>query len=106
MKIAMISRLGGVEYFFGKGGKIGRRTSLKEAIMKGERLQKECNGLSEEIVEGIAEWRGGHPKATFREIEAEIDKRLSVLRAKMISDTANQSVRADWGTWRFSAIIT
>lgn len=64
--------------------------------MKGERLEKEWKGLSEEIMDGIAEWRGGHPKATFREIEAEIDKRLSGLRAKMISDTANQSDRADW----------
>jgi len=48
---------------------MGRRTRVKEAIMKGERLQKEWNGLSEEIVEGMAKWRGGHPKATIREIE-------------------------------------
>jgi predicted RNA-binding Zn-ribbon protein involved in translation (DUF1610 family) len=65
-------------------------------MMKGKTLQKEWNGQSEEIMDGIAQWRAAHPKATFREIEAEIDQRLSALRAKMISDTANQSVRADW----------
>ena len=64
--------------------------------MKGEKLQQEWKGLSEEIMDGVAEWRAAHPKATLREIEAEIDQRLSGLRAKMLSDTANQSVRADW----------
>ena len=64
--------------------------------MKRETLQKEWNGLSEEILDGVAQWRVAHPKATLREIEAAIDKRLSELRAKMISDTANQSARANW----------
>ena len=64
--------------------------------MKGERLQKEWNGLSEEITQGIAAWREQHAKATFREIEAEIDKRVSELRAKMLSDTAMASAQAEW----------
>lgn len=66
--------------------------------MKGKELQEGWSGLSEEIIEGIAEWRGEHPRATMREIEAEIDKRLSELRAKMITDTANASGRARWET--------
>jgi YgiT-type zinc finger domain-containing protein len=66
--------------------------------MKGDELQANWNRLSEEIMQGIAEWRKQHPQATFREIEAEIDKRLSELRAKMISDTAMASVRAGWKT--------
>lgn len=37
-------------------------------------------------------------RATLREIEAEIDRRLSELRAKMISDTAMQSAQAEWET--------
>jgi YgiT-type zinc finger domain-containing protein len=41
-------------------------------------------------------WREQHPKATFREIEGEIDQRLSGLRAKMLSDTANSSAAAEW----------
>ena len=64
--------------------------------MKREELQQGWSGLSEEIMNGIAEWRAQHPKATLCEIEEEIDKRLSELRAKMISDTANQSARAAW----------
>lgn len=64
--------------------------------MKGKQLQAEWSGLSEELMEEVAEWREQHPKATFREIEAEIDRRLSGLRAKMISDTANASPAAEW----------
>jgi endogenous inhibitor of DNA gyrase (YacG/DUF329 family) len=52
--------------------------------------------MSEEIISGIAEWRQQHPKATFREIEEEVDQRLSVLRAKMIADAALSSAQAEW----------
>ncbi len=63
--------------------------------MKGEK-EREWSGLSEGIMQGIAEWRRGHPRATLREIETEIDKRLSKLRAKMVMDTANGSMSARW----------
>jgi len=64
--------------------------------MKQGEVQANWNGLSAEILQGIAEWREQHPKATLREIEAEIDQRLSALRAKMISDTAMASAQAEW----------
>lgn len=64
--------------------------------MKGVEVQANWNGLSAEIMQGIAKWRERHPKATFREIEEEIDKRLSELRAKMISDTVMESAQAEW----------
>jgi YgiT-type zinc finger domain-containing protein len=64
--------------------------------MKRKELQQAWSGLSAEIMEGVAEWREAHPKATMREIEEEIDQRLSELRARMISDTANASGRAKW----------
>jgi YgiT-type zinc finger domain-containing protein len=64
--------------------------------MKRKELQAGWSGLSEAILEEVATWRAEHPKATFREIEAEIDQRLSALRAKMISDTANASAAAEW----------
>ena len=54
--------------------------------------------MSDEILEGVAQWRETHPRATMREIEDEIDRRLSGLRAKMISDAANASERAGWET--------
>lgn len=64
--------------------------------MKRDELQANWNGRSEEILQGIADWREQHPQATFREIEAEIDQRLSALRAKMIADTAMASARTEW----------
>lgn len=36
-------------------------------------------------------WRDGHPKATFREIEAEVERGLSELRAQMLGDMATAS---------------
>lgn len=56
--------------------------------MKTEKMEQKWNVLSAEIISGLAEWRLQHPKANFREIESEVDERLSVLRAKMLSDTA------------------
>ena len=64
--------------------------------MKTKQLQAGWSGLSEEMLEAVAQWRGEHPKASLREIEGEIDRRLSALRAKMISDTANASALAEW----------
>jgi YgiT-type zinc finger domain-containing protein len=59
-------------------------------------MEKRWNGLSTEIISGMVEWRQQHPKATFREIEAEVDKRLAVLRVRMLSDAAISSAQADW----------
>jgi len=64
--------------------------------MNGDEMRRSWNGLSEEIISGIAEWRQQHPKATFREIEAEVDKHLAVLRARMLSDAAIRSAQAEW----------
>ena len=67
-------------HFFGEGGKTEGK---KGGSMNGEEMRKGWNGLSEEILSGMAEWREQHPKATFREIESEVDKRLAGLRARM-----------------------
>lgn len=64
--------------------------------MKGKPLAEGWSGLSAEIMAEVVTWRAEHPKATLREIEAEIDRRLSALRAQMISDTANASAMAEW----------
>jgi Zn finger protein HypA/HybF involved in hydrogenase expression len=61
-----------------------------------EELEKNWQKMSQEIMTGVAEWRMQHPQATFREIEAEIDRRLAGFRAKMISDVAMQSKKAEW----------
>jgi hypothetical protein len=64
--------------------------------MKRGELQADWNRMSEAMMKEIETWREQHPKATFREIEGEIDQRLWGLRAKMLSDTAKRSVAADW----------
>jgi len=64
--------------------------------MNGEETKKKWRGLSDDIISGMMEWRLQHPKATFREIEAEIDQRLAELRVRMLSDAAISSTSADW----------
>ena len=53
-------------------------------------------GKGEEIMVGMTEWRLQNPKATFREIEDELDRRLSELRARMLADLAISSASAEW----------
>ena len=52
--------------------------------------------LSEEILTDVKEWRRNHPKATFREIEEEVHKRMNRLEARMIQDTAQESSSREW----------
>jgi YgiT-type zinc finger domain-containing protein len=45
---------------------------------------------------GMEKWREENPQATFREIEEELDRRLSELRARMLGDVAQRSAKAEW----------
>jgi hypothetical protein len=54
------------------------------------------HNLSQEVMVGMQQWRSQHPRATLREIEAELDRRLAGLRARMLQDTALQSSAVDW----------
>jgi hypothetical protein len=80
---------------FGKMSKI--RGRAKESAMKKEKLQEKWREMSEAMIVGMNEWRERHPRATLREIEMEIDKRLSGMRAQMITDTVMKSPSAEWG---------
>jgi len=64
--------------------------------MKSEQMKKGWQEKSEEVNQGMVEWRQTHPRATFREIEAEVDRRLDEFRATMLSDTANVGASAEW----------
>jgi len=64
--------------------------------MEIKKVSKKWDGMSVEMNAEILEWREQHPRATIREIEAEIDRRLDKLRAKILSDTANMSASAEW----------
>jgi len=45
-----------------------------------------------ELMSGMTEWRQQHPKATLREMEAELDERVAQLRAKMLEDMVGARV--------------
>ena len=64
--------------------------------MKKEKLKEKWHGISEDMIIGMSDWREKHPRATMREIEIEIDKRLSEMRARMIADTVMNSASAEW----------
>ena len=57
-------------------------------------LEREWRTLAEEALTGMADWRTQHPRATLREIEAAVDERLSLLRARMLQDVAQASESA------------
>ena len=48
-----------------------------------------------EVWTGLADWRAAHPRATFDEIEAELDGRLNRVRARVLADLALASAAAD-----------
>ncbi len=52
--------------------------------------------LSADIFSGMRDGRAQHPRATFREIELELDARLARLRAQMLADSATASAATDW----------
>jgi hypothetical protein len=45
-------------------------------------------GSAQELFLGLREWRELHPEASLAEIEAEVDRRLSRVRAQMLEDLA------------------
>ena len=63
------------------------------------RLDEEFERLwhqeAEAVMSGMKEWRLQHPKATFREIEAAVDEKLSGMRARLLEDLALASRAAD-----------
>ena len=65
--------------------------------MNVERMDAEWRRLVEEATAGMREWRGAHPRATFREIEAALDERLQRLRGRILEDAAVAGDLAEWG---------
>jgi ribosomal protein S27AE len=52
--------------------------------------------LSESVFQEMEAWRQEHPTATFKEIEDELDARLSGMRTQMLADLAQHSPKRDW----------
>jgi len=64
--------------------------------MEWESKKAEWQQMSEEILSGMIEWRMQHPKATLREIEQEVQKRMARLGARLVQDTAGESPSREW----------
>jgi YgiT-type zinc finger domain-containing protein len=47
------------------------------------------------VLVGIRDWRTQHPRATFTEIEEELDRELSRLRTRLLEDVALASAATD-----------
>lgn len=54
--------------------------------------------MIEEITSGIRDWRTANPKATFKEMEIELDKRFAKAKARLLGDMAMASSVADMTT--------
>ena len=63
----------------------------KRERLRPERWQEDAA----EVWTGLADWRAAHSKATFGEIEAELDVRLNRVRARVLADLALASAAAD-----------
>jgi hypothetical protein len=59
-------------------------------------LDQTWQTLSQELTTGMAHWRLAHPSTSLRQMETELDSRLSRLRARMLEDMALSSAAADW----------
>jgi NADH pyrophosphatase NudC (nudix superfamily) len=68
--------------------------------MRIEDVDARWHEMAEDVITGMKEWRGQHPKATFREIEAALDECLARLRARMLEDALIVSRAAEWETAR------
>jgi predicted RNA-binding Zn-ribbon protein involved in translation (DUF1610 family) len=51
-------------------------------------------GEAAAVLSGFKEWRLAHPRATLSEIEAALDARLAVMRARLLEDAALASAAA------------
>jgi YgiT-type zinc finger domain-containing protein len=47
------------------------------------------------LIKGLNKWREKHPRATMREIEEEIDRRMTEMRARLIADTVMRSASTE-----------
>lgn len=52
-------------------------------------------GGSKEILEGMKAWRKAHPKATFVEIEAEMEARIKGLREEVLGEIIGMSAATE-----------
>lgn len=54
-------------------------------------------GGTKEILAGMREWRKAHPKATFLEIETEMEARIKGLREQVLAEIIEMSAATEAG---------
>jgi uncharacterized protein with PIN domain len=59
--------------------------------MEKSKSEEERKNIDADLIEGLNKWREKHPRATMREIEEEIDRRMTEMRARLIADTVMKS---------------
>ena len=59
--------------------------------MEKSKSEEERKNINADLNEGLNQWREKHPRATMREIEEEIDRRMTEMRARLIADTVMRS---------------
>src|SRR5712692_7271533 len=61
---------------------------------RSEQIQQVSAGLQDVL--GMTQWRKEHPKATWQEIEAAVDKQINQLRAQLIQDVVQMGETQAW----------
>src|SRR5439155_22745877 len=85
---------GGARQDFARGGRVGALSRARNGRGVGRAMGglEEAEGAwrreAEAVLSGLKGWRLGHPRATFRELEAAVDERLNRLRARWLADLA------------------
>jgi uncharacterized protein with PIN domain len=59
------------------------------------KIDERWQELFEAAMSEVADWRREHSRASFAEIEEELDKQLAEVRARMLEDLVESSPRAD-----------
>jgi len=72
---------------------------IVEVTEKDTKLEREVpdrmRELTERLLRETTGWREEHPKATFRQIESEVEERLGAIRQGLIEELAQTSVSSD-----------
>jgi formylmethanofuran dehydrogenase subunit E len=79
----------------GKEGSTIRKRK-EEGMIDTGKIARKWQEESFELMSGMAEWRQQHPRATLREIETELDRRLERVRAKILEEAALMSEAREW----------
>jgi hypothetical protein len=66
----------------------------KNKRQRSEQMQQVSAGLRDVL--GMTTWRKEHPRATWAEIEAEVDEQINQLRAQLLQELVQMGEGEDW----------